>query len=94
MEHLPHQGRLETGVHLNPTPTEGPTIENSTTPVLIHMNSYIFHICFILFILLSYLIFDYVCLMISSADTHGIAKYARTYSEVKIAFSIARKEIM
>jgi hypothetical protein len=42
--------------------------------VLIYMNSYIFHICFILFILLSYLIFDFVCLTLSSADTHGIAK--------------------
>ena len=47
--------------------------------VLIHKNSYIFHICFILFILLSYLIFDFVCLTLLSADTHGIAKYARTY---------------
>jgi len=47
--------------------------------VLIYMNSYIFHICFILFILLSYLIFDFVCFTLSSADTHGIAKYARTY---------------
>jgi len=46
---------------------------------LIYMNSYIFHICFILFILLSYLIFDFVCLTSSSAYTHGIAKYARTY---------------
>ena len=46
---------------------------------LIYMNSYIFHICFILFILLSYLIFDFVCLTLSLADTHGIAKYARTY---------------
>jgi len=43
------------------------------------MNSYIFHICFILFILLSYLIFDFVCLTLSSADTYAIAKYARTY---------------
>jgi len=45
--------------------------------VLIYMNSYIFHICFILFILfvlLSNLIFDFVCLTSSSADTHGIAK--------------------
>ena len=48
--------------------------------VLIYMNSYIFHICFILFILLSYLTFDFVCLTLSSADTHGIAKYARTYT--------------
>jgi len=47
--------------------------------VLIYMNSYIFHIYFILFILLSYLIFVFVCLTLSSADTHGIAKYARTY---------------
>jgi len=47
--------------------------------VLIYMNFYIFHICFILFILLSYLIFDFVCLTLSSADTHGIAKYARTH---------------
>ena len=47
--------------------------------VLIYMNSYTFHICFILFILLSYLIFDFVCLTLSSVDTHGIAKYARTY---------------
>ena len=39
----------------------------------------LFHICLILFILLSYLIFDFVCLMLSSANTHGIAKYARTY---------------
>ena len=29
--------------------------------------------------LLSYLIFDFVCLTLSLADTHGIAKYARTY---------------
>ena len=45
--------------------------------VLIYMNSYIFHICFILFILfvlLSNLIFDFVCLTSSSADKHGIAK--------------------
>jgi len=47
--------------------------------VLIYMNSYIFHICFISFILFSYLIFDFVCLTLSSADTHGIAKYACTY---------------
>ena len=43
------------------------------------MNFNIFHVCFILFILLSYPIFDFVCLTLSSADTHGIAKYARTY---------------
>ena len=47
--------------------------------VYIYMNSYIFHICFILFILFSYLIFDFVCLTLSLADTHGIAKYARTH---------------
>ena len=29
--------------------------------------------------LLSYLIFDFVCLTLSLADTHGIAKYAHTY---------------
>ena len=46
--------------------------------VLIYMNSYIFQICFILFISLSCLIFDFVCLTLSSADTHRIAKYART----------------
>ena len=47
--------------------------------VLIYMNSYIFDVCFIFFILLSYLIFDFVCLTLSSAETHGIAKYVRTY---------------
>ena len=47
--------------------------------VLIYMISYIFHICFILSILLSYLIFDFVCLTLSSADTHEIARYASTY---------------
>jgi len=46
--------------------------------LLIYMNSYIYHICFILFNLLSYLIFDLVCLTLSSADAHGIAKYAST----------------
>jgi len=45
---------------------------------LIYMNSYIFHVYFISFILLSYLIFHFVCLTLSLADTHGIAKYART----------------
>jgi len=44
-----------------------------------YMNSYIFHNYFILFILLSYLIFDFVCLTLSLADTHGIAKYACAY---------------
>jgi len=49
--------------------------------VLIYMHSYIFHICFILFIFLSntYLIFDFICLTLALADTHGIAKYARKY---------------
>ena len=47
--------------------------------VFIYMNSYIFHTYFILIVLLSYLIFDFVCLTLSLADTHGIAKYARTY---------------
>jgi len=47
--------------------------------VLIYMKSYTFHIYFILCILLSYLIFDFVCLTLSLAVTHGIAKYARTY---------------
>jgi len=47
--------------------------------VLIYMKSYVFHIYFILFILLSNQIFDFVCLTLSLADTHGIAKYARTY---------------
>jgi len=35
-EHLPHQRWLGTGVHLNPTPTEGPTIENPKTPAILH----------------------------------------------------------
>jgi len=46
--------------------------------VLIYMNSYIFHVYFILFNLLSYPIFDFVCLTLSLANTHGIVKYART----------------
>jgi len=46
--------------------------------VLIYMNSCIFHVYFILFIVLSYVILDFVCLTLSLADTHGIAKYART----------------
>ena len=48
--------------------------------VLIYMNSYIFHICFILFILLSYLIFDFVCLKLSLADTHGITNTLDIYT--------------
>jgi len=47
--------------------------------ILIYMKSCILHICFILFILLSYLISDFVSGTLSLADTHGIAKYARTY---------------
>jgi len=49
--------------------------------VLIYINSYIFHIYFILFIFLqnTYLIFDVISLILSLAGTHGIAKYARTY---------------
>ena len=47
--------------------------------VHIYMNCYIFYICFILFILLSYLIFDLGCLTLSLVDTHGIATYARTH---------------
>jgi len=47
--------------------------------VIKYTNSYIFHICFILFIFLSYLTFGFVYLSLSSADTHGIAKYASTY---------------
>jgi len=45
------------------------------------MNYYVFHIHFILSIFLSntFLIFDFICLTLSLADTHGIAKYARTY---------------
>ena len=48
--------------------------------VLICMNSYIFHIYCVLFIFLSnkYLVFDRICMTLSLADTHGIAKYART----------------
>ena len=52
--------------------------------VLIYMNSYMFHFCFILFILLSYLIFVFVCLALSLAYTHGIAKYACTYREIML----------
>jgi len=37
--------------------------------VLIYINSYIFHICTISFILLFCLIFDFVCLSLSLADT-------------------------
>jgi len=44
----------------------------------IHEFLYILHF-FHLFILLSYLIFDFVCLTLSLADTYGTAKYARTY---------------
>jgi len=44
------------------------------------MNSHIFHIIsFNLFLSNSYLIFNFICLTLSFADTHGVAKYARTY---------------
>jgi len=44
----------------------------------IHEFLYTSHL-FRLSILLSHQIFDFVCLTLSLADTHGIAKYARTY---------------
>jgi len=49
--------------------------------VLIYMNSYMFHIYLVVFFFLSntYLIFDFICLTLSLADTNGSAKYARTY---------------
>jgi len=48
--------------------------------VLIHIHEFLYiSSLFHLFILLPYLIFDFVCLTLSLADTHGIAKYARTY---------------
>jgi len=49
--------------------------------VLIFMNNYISHICFILVISLSntYLICDFICLTLSLADRNGIGKYTRTY---------------
>ena len=52
--------------------------------VLIYMYCYIFHIYFILFIFLydTYLIFDFICLTLSLADTHGIAKL-RTHTHTK-----------
>jgi len=43
--------------------------------VLIYMNSYMFQICCILFVLLSYLIFDFVCLTLSSAATMQQQRY-------------------
>ena len=51
-----------------------------TSILCIHIHDflYISHL-FHLFILLSYLKFDFVCLTLSLADTHGIAKYTRTY---------------
>jgi len=52
--------------------------QTSILCTLIHEFSYISHLCY-LSILLSYLIFDFVCLTLSLADTRGIAKYARTY---------------
>jgi len=49
--------------------------------VLTYMNSYILHIYYILLMFLSNtcLICDFICLTLALADTHGIAKYARTY---------------
>jgi len=40
--------------------------------VIIYMNSYIFHIDFIslIFVSRTYLIFDFICLTLSLADTH------------------------
>ena len=40
MEHLPHEGRLGTGAHLKPTPTEGPTIDNPKKPEILLSNHY------------------------------------------------------
>jgi len=50
-----------------------------TSIVCTHVHEYLYisH----LVILLSYLIFDFVCLTLSLADTHEIAKYARTYTQ-------------
>jgi len=49
--------------------------------VLIYVNSYIFQICFILFIFLSnkYPLFIFVCLMSALTDTHEMAKFFCTY---------------
>jgi len=49
--------------------------------VLMYMNSYRFHIYFILlnFLQNTYLTFDFKCLTLSLANTRGIAKYACTY---------------
>jgi len=47
-------------------------------PSYIHEFLYISHL-FHLFILLSYLIFELVCLTLSLADTPGIVKYARLH---------------
>jgi len=49
--------------------------------VLIHTNSYMFLIYFIalIFLLNTNLIFDLICLTLSLADTHGVAKYVRIY---------------
>ena len=40
MENLPRESRLGTGVHPNPTPTEGPTIENWRAPEILLSNHY------------------------------------------------------
>ena len=39
--------------------------------------SHLFH--FLYFLLNTYLIFDFICVTLSLANTHGIAKYARTF---------------
>jgi len=51
--------------------------------VLIYMNSYIPYLLYFIYCLVknTYLIFDFICLTLSLADTHGIAKYARTYTQ-------------
>ena len=53
--------------------------------VLRYLNSYIFHIYFILFIFLSntHLILDFICLMLPLADTHGIHTYIRRYTDTQ-----------
>ena len=61
--------------------------------VLIYMNTYIFHICFISFILLSYLIFDFICLRYhrpthkelpnTHAHTYGIHTHRHTHQKGK-----------
>jgi len=40
MENLPREGRPGTGAYPNPTPTEGPTIENWKAPEILLSNHY------------------------------------------------------